>query len=316
MAIDISERAGGEPPLESRQLFDIAADGMIAHPVSFEGLAGIFHPARKDVQRDHAVLFVSPWGMEELCSRKFQRVLAEQLAASGVASLRFDYLGSGDALDPDDVGRVADWLSDTRAAFEYLKRLSGCSGVVVVAQGLGCAIAAQALAGTAPAGSMALLAPVVSGRAYLRELAMWSSMIDDGLGLLPAQRSVQPGAIAGMTMPVGVADTLKRINLSGLETVPALNILVLARAGRVTDSDLARHLAALGGEVKEAAFSGYDDLVSSPTLSKISGDVVNRLVDWVLSQTLAGNPATPPSDFTINAPQRGYGFLEKPVLSG
>lgn len=316
MAIDISERAGGEPPLESRQLFDIAADGMIAHPVSFEGLAGIFHPARKDLQRDHAVLFVSPWGMEELCSRKFQRILAERLAASGVASLRFDYLGSGDALDPDDVGRAADWLSDTRAAFEYLKRLSGCSGVIVVAQGLGCAIAAQALAGTAPADSMALLAPVVSGRAYLRELAMWSSMIDDGLGLLPAQRSVQPGAIAGMTMPAGVADTIKKINLSGLETVPARNVLVLTRAGRVTDSDLARHLAAIGGEVKEAAFSGYDDLVSSPTLSKISGDVVNRLVDWVLSQTHAGNPAALPEDFTINAPQRGQGFFEQPVQFG
>ncbi|KRA56836.1 hypothetical protein YA62_014620 [Agrobacterium sp. LC34] len=316
MAIDISERAGGESPLESRQLFDIAADGTIAHPVSFEGLAGIFHPARKDVQRDHAVLFVSPWGMEELCSRKFQRVLAERLAASGVASLRFDYLGSGDALDPEDVGRAADWLSDTRAAFEYLKRLSGCSGIVVVAQGLGCAIAVQALAGASAIGSMALLAPVVSGRAYLRELAMWSSMIDDGLGLSPGQRSAQPGAIAGMTMPAGIADTIKKINLSSLETVPAPNVLVLSRAGRVTDSDLARHLAAIGGEVKEAAFSGYDDLVSSPTLSKISGDVVNRLVDWVLSQTHVGNPAALPEDFTINAPQRGQGFFEQPVQFG
>lgn len=289
---------------------------MIAHPVSFEGLAGIFHPARKDLKRDRAVLFVSPWGMEELCSRKFQRVLAERLAASGVASLRFDYLGAGDALDPEDAGRMADWFSDTRAALDYLTRLSGCSGVVVVAQGLGCPIAAQALAGSAAVDSMAFLAPVVSGRGYLRELAMWSSMIDDGLGLLPGQRLAEAGAIAGTAMPAGIADRIKKVNLSGLDAIPARSFLVLSRPGRVTDGDFARHLAAIGGEVEEAEFCGYDDLVSSPTLSKISGGVVNRLVDWVLSQTHAGNPAAVPEDFIINDPQRGRGFFEQPVQFG
>lgn len=316
MAIDISERAGSEPFLDTLSLFGIASDGAIARPVSFDGCAGIFHPVRNEVKRDRAVLFVSPWGMEELCSRKFQRVLAERLAASGVASLRFDYHGAGDALDPDDVGRAADWLSDTRAALDCLKRLSGCSGVVVIAQGLGCLIAAQALAGAADVGSMALLAPVVSGRSYLRELAMWSSMIDDGLGLLPGQRLAEAGAIAGMAMPAGVADAIKKVNLSSLVAAPARNFLVFARSGRVTDRDFARYLATIGGEVEEAEFSGYDDLVSSPTLSKIPGDVANRLVDWVLPQTHAGSPAASPEDFILNAPQLGQGFFEQPVQFG
>lgn len=67
--------------------------------------------------------------------------------------------------------------------------------VVVIAQGLGCLIAIQALADAAAVGSMALLAPVVSGRSYLRELAMWSSMIDDGLGLRPGQRMAEAGQL-------------------------------------------------------------------------------------------------------------------------
>lgn len=221
-----------------------------------------------------------------LCSRKFQRVLAERLATCGVASLRFDYLGAGDAFDPDDAGRSADWISDARAALNCLKRLSGCAEVVVVAQGLGCLIAAQAFADVAEVGSMALLAPVVSGRAYLREAAMWSSMIDDGLGLRPAQRMTEAGSIAGMAMPAGVADAIRKDNLSNLTAAPARSILALSRPGRVTDADFARHLIAIGGAVEEAEFSGYDDLVSSPTLSKISDDVVNRLVDWVLSRPM------------------------------
>ncbi|WP_208612396.1 serine aminopeptidase domain-containing protein [Agrobacterium genomosp. 13] len=316
MAIDISERAGSEPSLDTLSLFGIASDGSMAHPVSFQGCTGIFHPARKDVKQGHAVLFVSPWGMEELCSRKFQRVIAERLAASGVASLRFDYHGAGDALDPEDTGRAADWLSDTRAALDYLKRLSGCSGVVVIAQGLGCLIAIQALADAAAVGSMALLAPVVSGRAYLRELAMWSSMIDDGLGLLPAQRMAQPGSIAGMAMPAGIADSIKKVNLSNMDAAPAHTVLLLSRPGRVTDSDFARHLATIGSEVEEAEFSGYDDLVSSPTLSKISDDVVNRLVGWVLSQIRAGNAVGPQEDFAVNASHRGRDFYEQPVQFG
>ncbi|RVT78121.1 alpha/beta fold hydrolase [Agrobacterium sp. CNPSo 2736] len=316
MAIDISERTGSDPSLDALSLSGIASNGAVAHPVSFDGLTGIFHPARKDVRQRHAVLFVSPWGMEELCSRKFQRVLAERLAACGVANLRFDYLGAGDAFDPDDAGRAADWISDARAALNCLKRLSGCAEVVVVAQGLGCLIAAQAFADEAEVGSMALLAPVVSGRAYLRELAMWSSMIDDGLGLRPAQRMAEAGSIAGMAMPAGVADAIRKANLSNLTAAPARTILALSRPGRVTDADFARHLVAIGGAVEEAEFSGYDDLVSSPTLSKISDGVVNRLVDWVLSQTHAEGAVPPQEDFTVNAPQRGRGFVEQPVQFG
>ncbi len=45
------------------------------------------------------MLFVSPWGFEEMCSRKFFRVAAEHFSDIGVPSLRFDYRGTGDALD-------------------------------------------------------------------------------------------------------------------------------------------------------------------------------------------------------------------------
>lgn len=111
-----------------------------------------------------------------------------------------------------------------------------------------------------------------------------------------------------MAMPAGVADAIRKTNLSNLAAAPARTILALSRPGRVTDADFAKHLAMIGAKVEEAEFSGYDDLVSSPTLSKISDDVVNRLVDWVLSQTHAESAAMLLEDFTLNAPQRGHGF--------
>ncbi|NWJ23386.1 alpha/beta hydrolase family protein [Rhizobium sp. RM] len=300
MTINISERTGG----------------MKAQPVSFDGCVGIFHPALGDTQKNTAVLFVSPWGMEELCSRKFQRVIAERLGAVGIASLRFDYHGAGDALDPQDVGKDADWSANARSALNCLREISGVSSVVIVAQGLGCLIAMQAFADETSVSGMALLAPVVSGRAYLRETAMWSSMIDDGLGLRPEQRLATPGSIASMEMPAVVAERIKKTNLSSPTVVPAGRLLVLTRPGRVTDADFARHLQTLAGDVQEDEFTGYDDLVSSPTLSKIPDSVVSRIVDWTLSQAQTSDGAGYAGEQLANAGQRGHGFIEKPVQFG
>ena len=70
-----------------------------ALPVSFSGMAGLYTPVREGV--DAAVLFVSPWALEDMCVRKFWRVISERLAGQGIASLRFDLPGTGDSLDPD-----------------------------------------------------------------------------------------------------------------------------------------------------------------------------------------------------------------------
>lgn len=292
---------------------NINVSGQIGHPVSFAGCTGIFHPARADRQKDTAVLFVSPWGMEELCARKFQRVIADRLGVAGMSSLRFDYPGAGDALDPADLNGQADWAEATRNAAELLKRLSGCSRLVIVAQGVGCPIAFDAVAGSADANAMVLMAPVVSGRSYLRELAMWSSMIDDGLGLRADQRETAAGSIAGMTMPAPVADTIRKANLMKASTKPANRCLMVLRPGRATEVDFAAHLASLGTLVDEAVFSGYDELVSSPTLSKIPFEVVDNVVAWIEASAKAGIAGHSNADSLLNPPQEGQGFVEQPV---
>jgi pimeloyl-ACP methyl ester carboxylesterase len=295
---------------------DVSPSGQIGHPVSFEGCTGIFHPAREDQRKDTGVLFVSPWGMEELCARKFQRIIAERLGVAGVSSLRFDYPGAGDALDPADLNGPADWAEAARHAATLLKRLSGCSRLVIIAQGVGCPIAFEAFAGTATVDAMVLMAPVVSGRSYLRELAMWSSMIDDGLGLRADQRATKAGSIAGMTMPDTVADTIRKANLMKASAKPASCCLMVLRPGRVTETDFSAHLASLGTVIDEAVFSGYDELVSSPTLSKIPYDVVDHVVGWIDASTNRDATASLKTDGLLNPPQTGQGFVEQPVQFG
>lgn len=288
-----------------------------AKPVVFSNCAGIFHAAADSNRSDTAVLFVSPWGMEELCTRKFQRVMAEHLSAVGIASLRFDYPGTGDSLDvdPQDTGGQA-WTNSVIEAARTLRDVSACQKLVVIAQGVGCIIACEALSNVGQVDGLVMMAPVVSGRNYLRETAMWSSMIDDGLGLQADQRLKEPGSIAGLLMPDGVADALKKANLLKLEKAPASDCLFVTRPERVTETDLQQHFASLGAAAENIEFSGYDALVSSPTLSIIPDDVITKITGWIkvrAEKSTRQDTLVPALKATA---LHGADFTERPVQFG
>ena len=78
-------------------------DGMAAaSPIVFSDTLGLFQRAAGPCL-DTVVVFASPWGLEELCTtRKFWRIIADRLASRGIASLRFDWPGTGDGRDDID----------------------------------------------------------------------------------------------------------------------------------------------------------------------------------------------------------------------
>lgn len=172
---------------------------------------------------DTVVVFASPWGLEELCTtRKFWRVIADELSAHGIASFRFDWPGTGDGRDDIDFSKGLElWQNTLVEAARKARDLSGASRVIIIGQSLGAAVAAETAARIDGIAALALLAPVISGRFYTRELAVWSSMVDADLGLTDAQRIKNSVSIASLTMQPEVAADVKKINLLSLETRPA-----------------------------------------------------------------------------------------------
>ncbi len=288
-----------------------------ALPVTFAGTVGLFKPAAGKPSGT-AVLFLSPWGFEEMCTRKFWRILAEELSDAGIPSLRFDYIGTGDALDTGGSEGLSAWHETADAAAEYLKSLSGCDSVILVGQGLGGAIAVETGARLPGVAGIALLAPVTSGRLYLRELGFWSKMIDESLGLSEHGRSSEGVSVAGLVMPDAVAADLRRLDLMTCESFPAADSLVLTRPGRPTDSALARKLTAVGVKVREEVYEGYDALVSNPTTAEMPGHAGAVIIDWVRSIVArhADGPARMPISKSSAAPLRGDGFCETPLRFG
>ncbi|SOC40985.1 alpha-beta hydrolase superfamily lysophospholipase [Rhizobium subbaraonis] len=292
--------------------------GSASMPVSFSRTVGHYTPAMAGTApSDCAVLFLSPWGFEEMCTRKLWRDLAERFAASGVSSLRFDYPGTGDA--PDDMefpGGLPVWEAAIEAAAAELRRLSGASRLILVGHGLGATFAALNAGSLGPVEGAVLMAPVISGRFYLRELAAWSKMVDDGLGLSDEQRIAAKVSIAGLVMPGEIAAAVRGLSIQAIEAIPARSVLVVHRAARDNEAAFADRLESLGATVTRRDYDGYDDLVSNPTIARQPEAVATAVAAWVASLAAdtgtAVHPAMPPAPTIVE----GDEFCEEPIRFG
>ncbi|CAN7458775.1 alpha/beta fold hydrolase [Rhizobium sp. LjRoot30] len=288
-----------------------AAAGGAAFPVTFSRTVGLYMPPKAGAASCNiAVLLVSPWGYEEMCVRKLWRMLAEDLAAAGIASLRFDYPGTGDALD---VAAGLDlWRASILDAAAQLRTLSGVGDLILVGHGLGAALACEASAAIGDVEGVALLAPVIAGRAYLRELSVWSRMVrgaaETGDGL----------TVAGVTMPEAIAADIKQVNLSKHEAAPARHCFVATRADRPGDGELGARFQAAGASVETVSYEGYDQLVGNLVFSRPPLAVIEAVVNWV-KWVEAAKPQSPSLPVKIPAkpePLHGETFRETPLRFG
>ena len=285
-----------------------------ALPVTFSRTVGLYMPPKTGTASSNiAVLLVSPWGYEEMCVRKFWRILAEDLAAAGIASLRFDYPGTGDALDVTDTASGLDlWRDSILDAATQLRSLSGAGDLILVGHGLGAALACAAADTIGDVEGVALLAPVISGRAYLRELSAWSRMVrgaaETGDGL----------TVAGITMPETIAAGIRQINLGKHETAPARHCFVAARADRPGDGELGAQFQAAGASVETVPYEGYDQLVGNLVFSRPPLAVIEAVVNWVKWVEAASPqaPALPVRMPADPAPLQGENIRETPLRFG
>ena len=123
------------------------------------------------VARGGAIL-CPPMGEEGRAAHRTFRRLAEELAETGIVSLRFDYDGTGDSAGlQDDARPGAGWLASIEAARQYLLDL-GAPTVAAVGMRLGATLAAAQAAApesSGPFSSLVCWDPCLSGRTFLRE---------------------------------------------------------------------------------------------------------------------------------------------------
>lgn len=257
-------------------------------------LMGWYHAphayARHTPIRSCGVVLCAPFGHEYLVAYRAYRKLAERLAQAGFPVVFFDYDGCGDSADSDGP-RVAAWQHGITLAIAALKQRSGVAKVALFGVRLGALLAAS-VAATTPVAALALVAPVVSGRGYVRELKAFARL--SPLPVSPDRaQAVTESEITGYALDATTQADLGQLDM--LKLLPTLGCPVFLN-GRDDVSGSERKLLETmrqhQADVTVCPLGGYAAMMTSDAHSTQVPDAVwDALVTWMGGQFAIENRA-------------------------
>ncbi len=219
-------------------------------PIVFHDRFGWLHsPPTMAARPPLGVVICSPLGRDARCAHLPMRLFAEQLARSGVPTLRYDHAGTGESLDlPGEEDALPVWLADIRRAIQTLRERTGAERVVLCGVRLGATLAAAA---AVDADGLALFGPIVSGRSWTSKAAFAAGQ--SGVAGRPADGALDTD---GMMLSGATVASLAGLDMLRMSAPP--RVLVFTQ-GRTTDAYV-RHLRQSGVTVDEQAFLGHAEL--------------------------------------------------------
>jgi len=227
-----------------------------------------------------AAIICPPLGYEAVTSYQSLRVLAEDLARAGIATLRVDYASTGNSLgSPRDPDRVAAWRATIEAGRAELRSL-GVEVIATVGVRFGASLAADVVAGERPHDLLVMWDPIPSGRRYARALKMFaagsgdSTIREDGI------------SIAGIEFTEQTLRDISKLNID-MSGLPSACLVVV----RPEATDNAAEFT--GAEV--VVLPGTAEMIDETAEeAKVAQPIVDHIVNWVRRQDL-GQPLPPQS---------------------
>lgn len=250
-------------------------------PVVFGGQFGWLHPA----SGADGVVLCYPFGYDALCTYRGMRRLAERLAARGMPVLRFDYPGTGDSAgEANEPGRWRAWIDSIRQAVALLRETAGVERVTLCGMRLGgtlAALAAQELGGV---DGLVLLAPVLSGKNYQRELRahyrQWLS-IPAAMDCLAEPDTDAFVEAYGFRLYRDTLESLRAVDLKRDAQRPAGRVLILDSLDPMRIDALAAHYREQGIDVDRQSFDEYSKFMMESLDSEIPQAAFQSMENWL-----------------------------------
>lgn len=247
-----------------------------------EPLLGWLHRGATSAEVGLAMVVCNPFGFEAVCMHRSLRQVAIAAAGAGVPTLRFDYAGSGHSAgeDGDEGDLVPRWVASVHSAIDVVKRATGAARVVLLGVRLGAVLATLAACERDDVHGLLLLAPVVRGRAYLRELRMLGGAAtapaaDDGRQALES---------AGFVLSPATCVAISTLDLRSLPRAPAARVVIAERDDLPDPGDLAPAWQRLGVQAASRRWPGYAAMADDPQRAVVSRPIVEgvlaTLQDW------------------------------------
>ncbi|MDR5783517.1 alpha/beta fold hydrolase [Caballeronia sp. LZ065] len=271
------------------------------------------------------VLLCNTYGHEYVWTYSGMRHLADALSARGLWVLRFDYRGTGDSAGADGApDQFASSVDDVEAAIDWFKETTGIDHLTLCGFRVGAAFALEA-ALRKPVDELVLLAPVSSGRIYMRELNIVRKTWLDQLAppLREMQQSAEPLNVLGQVYSAEFKRSLEQIDLVAsvkrAAAAPARRALIMnVRAGG--KDPLRDALAERGVEAEVTPFEDLLGFIQETAFNALPRAAFEEAVQW-MARDAAQEQGTPPEavmpqeawpDLTIETSEA----IERPVCIG
>lgn len=264
-------------------------------PLAFSGTFGKLHPPTC-APSGLGVVLVPAHGLEALAAAHSLKRLADHLAAQGHAVLRFDLPGTADALGGDaDPDRIACWTEAIVEACERLGTVAGAGRIVLAGHRFGALLAMAAAPRIGGLAGIALIDPILRGRAYARELTLAARAVAEGARLDPDATSTEAGVqVGGHLTTAATLSAMKALDLARLPT-PPVPALVLHRRDMPDIGPL--HAAwTAASAVAFQPVAGFEGLGLSPTMARTPEAVLDAFAGWLamLGRPVRGAGTNPP----------------------
>lgn len=256
-------------------------------PVTFNGCYGALHlPAGSGATT--AVVLCSPFGYDALCVHRGWREFAEKLTAEGGAAvLRFDYPGAGDSEGyEEDPQRLRAWVESIKSAARYLQATTGATRLILCGLRLGALLAVMAAEELGNVDSLVLMAPVMAGKRYIRELRMQhESWLRTPNGQTTAQADADADAQSvgafGFQLYADTLDALAHVDLARRERVPARRVLVQDVCSSAASRNLVERYGEQGASADIQIFPELDKFLVDPRSSVTPRRAFDSVLEWL-----------------------------------
>jgi alpha-beta hydrolase superfamily lysophospholipase len=331
---------GANPIQGRRQVLpaDAEAEGPLYFPSGNHRLFGWLHRPGGKPSTSLGVIVCKPFGFESVASYLSVRTFAETIASLGIPSMRFDYAGTGDSEDLDPRADQVDvWTRDIVAAADELRRQTGVERVCLLGFRLGALLATLAAPRCGAGTALVAVAPIASGRKYVRELRNFERAAAQ-FGAPPAaagaagSKAGTDGSmeVSGFLLSAATLASLSEVDLASAPASSVSDMLIIDRADLPVARPWCDKFSEAGVRTRYQALSGFIEMMMRPPdLTVTPLEMLAATRDWI--RELAGVPAAAvpepvvrpvqsgPGSFSTLLPSPGLGVtgpVEHPVFFG
>ena len=225
------------------------------------------------------VVLCPPLGYDQVLGYRALRFVGQELAARGLAALRFDYVGEGDASGLSGSAQAPElWMSSISRAAAYLRE-SGAPNVALFALGAGSLLANEA-AGTVDAAALVLWDPELSGRRFLRKQRSLFELTVGSHG-----GPSDPDALLSLTLHAEANAWLSAREITPSSLPVGIDTLIVGRRANDENPATVRLTAGLPARAEYRSVTGQEELLEAPSaLAVLPEETIAGMGEWLVER--------------------------------